>query len=308
MPFRRRLLAALACTGVGAACSSGGGDSATAGPTDATTTTPGLPAGETVPGPGEPVPAPGAPVPAPVPPASPVPAAPVWVVGAELLPLRPDGLGEILPTPAVLVDRRLPTADLLPPPASGAFESTIGPVDNAVRARMGGTLADGCPVGPDDLRYLTMSFRGFDGRAHTGEMVVHAEEAEDVVSVFRRLFEADFPLEEMRLITDADVAAPPTGDGNNSGAFICRAVRGGTRFSAHASGLAIDVNPFHNPYQRDDIVLPERASAYLDRGNVRPGMILRGDVVTEAFADIGWTWGGDFGSVIDTMHFSATGG
>lgn len=287
-----------------AACSSGDDDTAAVAPADATVSPASDPPASVVP------PAPGVPAPgvAPTPPAAPAPAAPVWVVGAELLPLRPDGLGEILPTPAVLVDRRLPTTDLLPPPASGSFESTIAPVDDAVRARMGGTFAPGCPVAVEDLRYLTMSFRGFDGLAHTGDMVVHAEEAEDVVSVFRRLFEADFPLEEMRLITDADVAAPPTGDGNNTGAFICRAVRGGSRFSAHASGLAIDVNPFHNPYQRDDIVLPERASAYLDRTDVRPGMILRGDVVTQAFADIGWTWGGDFGSVTDTMHFSATGG
>lgn len=283
--------------GVVTACSSGGGDDTAADPIDAAGSPADDPTAPTAPGP-----------PVPAPPATTGPPVPVWVVGAELLPLRTDGLGEILPTPPVLVDRRLSTTDLLPPPASGGFESTIDPLDDAVRARMGDTLAPGCPVAVEDLRYLTMSFRGFDGLAHTGEMVVHADEAEDVVGVFRRLFDADFPLEEMRLITDADVAAPPTGDGNNTGAFICRAVRGGTRFSAHASGLAIDVNPFHNPYQRDDIVLPERASAYLDRTDVRPGMILRGDVVTEAFADIGWTWGGDFDSVVDTMHFSATGG
>src|SRR5687767_9485134 len=134
-------------------------------------------------------------------------APPVWVVGATPLPLRPDGYGEILPTPAVLVDRRLPTTDRLPPPASGTFESSVAPVDEAVRARMGGTYQDGCPVAIEDLRYVTVSFVGFDDRLHTGELVVHTEEAADVVSVFQRLFDARFPLEEMRLITDADVAA-----------------------------------------------------------------------------------------------------
>ena len=233
--------------------------------------------------------------------------APLWVVGAAPLPLRPDGYGEVLPTPAVLVDRRLPTTDLLPPPASGGFESSIASISDEVRARMGGTWQEGCPVGLDELRYLTVSFVGFDGRAHTGELVVHAEEAADVASVFARLFEAAFPLEEMRLITDADVAAPPTGDGNNTAAFICRVVRGGTRFSAHASGLAVDVNPFHNPYVRGDLVLPELASAYTDRSNVRPGMILDGDVVVEAFASIGWSWGGRWDDPVDTMHFSADG-
>lgn len=232
---------------------------------------------------------------------------PVWVVGANPLPLRPDGFGQVLPTPDVLVHRDLPTIDHLPPPASGGWESTISPIDDAVRARMGGTWQEGCPVGIDELRYLTVSFRGFDGGAHTGELIVHADEAVDVVEVFRQLFEAGFPLEEMRIVTDADLAAPATGDGNNTAAFVCRVTRGSTRFSAHASGLAIDVNPFNNPYVRDDLVLPELASAYVDRSNVRPGMILDGDVVVRAFEAIGWTWGGRWSDPVDTMHFSATG-
>ena len=137
---------------------------------------------------------------------------------------------------------------------------------------------------------------------------MHADEAADVVTVFDRLFAAGFPIEEMRIVTDADVAAAPTGDGNDTAAFNCRPVRGGTRFSAHASGLAIDVNPFQNPYQRDDVVLPELASAYVDRSDVRPGMILDGDVVVEAFESIGWSWGGRWDDPVDRMHFSATGG
>jgi hypothetical protein len=230
------------------------------------------------------------------------------VVGATPLPLRADGFGEVLPTPAVLAHRSLPTVDALPPPASGGFESSVAPITPEIRARMGGTLQDGCPVGVDELRYLTVSFHGFDGRLHTGELVIHRDEADGVVSVFARLFDAGYPIEEMRLVTDADLAAPPTGDGNVTAAFVCRAVRGGTRFSAHASGLAIDVNPFVNPYQRVDLVLPELASAYLDRSDVRPGMILDGDVVVAAFESIGWTWGGRWDDPVDRMHFSATGG
>jgi hypothetical protein len=230
------------------------------------------------------------------------------VVGATPLPLRADGFGEVLPTPAVLADRALPTVDVLPPPASGGFESSVSPISPEVRARMGGTLQDGCPVGEDEIRYVTVSFHGFDGRLHTGELVLHRDEADDVVSVFAQLFDAGFPIEEMRLVTDADLEAAPTGDGNVTASFVCRAVRGGTRFSAHASGLAIDVNPFMNPYQRDDLVLPELASAYLDRSVVRPGMIVDGDVVVTAFEAIGWTWGGRWDDPVDRMHFSATGG
>jgi hypothetical protein len=242
-----------------------------------------------------------------LPPSTTTTTAPAWVVGANPLPLRPDGFGEVQPTPAVLVDRSLPTVDLLAPPASGAFESTVSPVDDGIRDRMGATYQDGCPVAVADLRYLTLSFRGFDGGAHTGELVVSAAEADHVVEVFRQLFDAGFPIEEMRLPTTADLEAPPTGDGNNTASFVCRAVRGGTRFSAHAYGLAIDVNPFQNPYIRDDLVLPELASAYVDRSNVRPGMILDGEVAVRAFEAIGWEWGGDWDDPIDYQHFSASG-
>jgi D-alanyl-D-alanine carboxypeptidase len=232
---------------------------------------------------------------------------PAWRVGARPLPLRPDGFGMVLPTPAPLRARRLPTVDRLPPPG-GRFRSSVRPIDPAVRARMGTTWKPGCPVALADLRHVTVGFRGFDGRAHTGELVLHERVAAPVVRVFARLFAARFPIEEMRLVTGADLDAHPTGDGNNTAAFVCRAARQQTRWSAHAYGLAVDVNPFQNPYRRGDLVLPELAGAYLDRTRGRPGMIAPGDVVTRAFAAIGWTWGGAWRSPRDFMHFSATGG
>jgi hypothetical protein len=230
-----------------------------------------------------------------------------WKVGAHPLPLRPDGFGEVLPTPRQLRVRRLPTRDLLLPPQDGRFHATVGPVTPAVRQRMGATWEPGCPVPLSGLRYLTLSFRGFDGRAHTGELVVNASVADDVVSVFRTLYAASYPIEEMRLPTTADLDAPPTGDGNNTAAYVCRATRGATSYSAHAYGLAIDLNPFVNPYSKGDLVLPELASAYLDRSWRRPGRVEPGDVVTRAFGRVGWTWGGTFVSLKDRMHFSETG-
>lgn len=231
---------------------------------------------------------------------------PAWIVGAEPLPLRPDGLGEILPTPEPLVERSLPTPDVLPPPPDDAYRSTIEPLDEATVERMGRTWQPECPVQLHELRHLTVTFWGFDGEHHTGELVVHADAAEDLAWVFGQLHAERFPLEEVRIVTDADLEAPPTGDGNMTAAFVCRPVRGGSVTSAHAYGLAVDVNPFQNPYVRGDVVIPERASAYLDRDWQRPGMIQPGDVVTRSFAALGWSWGGEWSSP-DLMHFSATG-
>ena len=238
-------------------------------------------------------------------PASPPPAAPSWVVGAERLPLRPDGFGQVRPTPRPLVDRRLPTVDRLPTARGDRYRATVRKVPADVLARS--TWHGGCPVAVAELRYLTMSFRGFDGRTHTGEMIVNRTFADEVTRAFRLLYDARFPIEEMRVVDRPELDAPPTGDGNNTTAFVCRDAVGLRRWSAHALGLAVDVNPFHNPYRRGDLVLPELASSYVDRGRGRPGMILPGDVVVRAFAAIGWRWGGEWSDPVDLQHFSATG-
>src|SRR4029453_9298236 len=179
---------------------------------------------------------------------------------------------------------RPPPAARPPPPAGGRFRSAVRPISPAVRARMGATWRPGCPVVRAALPYVAVNFHGFDGRPHPGELVVNERVAAQVVSVFARLYRARFPIEAMRLVTTADLKAHPTGDGNNTAAFTCRAARKQTRWSAHAYGLAVDVTPFQNPYRRGDLVLPELAGAYLDRGDRRPGMIRPDGVVTRAFA------------------------
>jgi hypothetical protein len=230
---------------------------------------------------------------------------PDWTLGARPLARRPDGFGVVRSTPPALMNRRRSTTDRLPPPRSNSFSSTISPVPPQVLARS--SWQPICPVQPSQLRYLTMSFRGFDARAHTGEMLVNANVAQAVVSVFKRLFAAGFPIEEMRITSKAELNLPPTGDGNNTESFICRPPSGRAHWSAHAYGLAIDLNPFNNPYVHGDLVLPELASSYLDRDWVRSGMVRDGGPAVTAFESIGWKWGGRWSGPVDFMHFSATG-
>ena len=232
-------------------------------------------------------------------------ARPAWL-GTQPLPLRADGHGEVLPTPPELVDRQLETIDLLPPPAGGEYVWTTGPVPDDVLGRS--SWVPRCPVGIEELAYLTMSHMGFDGRFHTGEMIVNAAVAEDMVEVFRRLHERRFPIEQMRVIRLDEVDDAPTGDGNITTSFTCRPAVGSDNWSYHAYGLAVDINPFHNPYLKGDLVLPELATAYVDRSDLRAGMVEAGDVVTDAFADIGWRWGGNWTTLKDWMHFSRSGG
>ncbi len=228
-------------------------------------------------------------------------ARPDWL-GTRILPLRPDENGEVQPTPPELQDRRFETIDLLPRPPADDFLWTLGPVPPDVLTRSSWTAE--CPVEVDELAYLTVSHYGFDGRFHTGEIMVNATVAEDVLSVFRRLHSARFPIEQMRVIRLDEVDDPPTGDWNETTSFVCRPAVGSSGWSQHAFGLAVDINPFHNPYQKADLVIPELASVYTDRADVRVGMILSDDLVTAAFADIGFAWGGNWNTLKDWMHFS----
>jgi D-alanyl-D-alanine carboxypeptidase len=192
------------------------------------------------------------------------------------------------------------------------FAATTSPVTPALERRMRWSHRDGCPVPLGDLRYLRVSYVGFDGHARTGELVVHREVAGDVVSVFRRLYAARWPIARMRLVDayrgddDLSMAA------DNTSAYNCRRVAGSTSWSEHAFGKAIDLNPVQNPYVQSGSVDPPEGRRYadLDRSAgapANPGVVREGDVVVRAFAEIGWEWGGHWTSSKDYQHFSLSG-
>jgi hypothetical protein len=193
------------------------------------------------------------------------------------------------------------------------YQATVRRVGPKLAERMRFSHREGCPVELEDLRYLRMSYVGFDGAVRTGEMVVHEDYATQVVKVFGRLYDAAWPIRGMQLVDtyrgddDRSMAA------NNSSGFNCRRVAGSTSWSEHAYGAAIDINPVQNPYVQGAAAAPPagRRFASIDRSAgapVPPGAIRSGDLVVRAFAEIGWQWGGDWSSAKDYQHFSADGG
>ena len=179
----------------------------------------------------------------------------------------------------------------------------IGPV----RAeRMSHTWRPGCPIGLGRLRFLRMTYYGFDTEAHQGRMVVRRRWAEPVVEVFRTAYDIRFPIRRMWLVDRYEGSDAKSMDANNTSGFNCRLAEGGSHWSQHAYGAAIDVNPVQNPYVKGAIVLPEAGEDYVERTPRRKGMVTR--KVRRAFTDIGWSWGGDFETLKDYQHFSASGG
>ena len=165
----------------------------------------------------------------------------------------------------------------------------------------------GCPVPLRDLRLIRLSYWGFDGTAHEGELVVHRDAADDLVRVFARLYAVRYPIRRMRRIDFYDASDDRSLDADNTSAFNCRPVAGTTRWSQHAYGRAIDINPVENPYVSGNHVSPAAGRPFADRRRRAPGMIHDGDAVVRAFAAVGWGWGGRWRSPTDYQHFSATG-
>ncbi len=200
-------------------------------------------------------------------------------------------------------DARTGATTVLPGPRP-SFTFTVQPV---VAGDLPATYRSGCPVSPQDLRLIRLSHRDFAGANRTGELVVHADQVPRLLKVFARLHEGRFPIARMVRVDVFGGSDGASMDANNTSAFNCRRVTGGTDWSEHAYGRAVDINPVQNPYVSGSTVLPTAGRAYLDRGNRRPGMIGSGDPVVQSFAAEQWAWGGAWSSSRDYQHFSRSG-
>ncbi len=191
--------------------------------------------------------------------------------------------------------------------AAPPFTHTVTPV---TREQLPHSWHLGCPVGPSSLRRLRVGYWGFDGKSRVGTLVVNRSAVGPSTVVFRRLYRARFPIRRMRPIDAYGGNDERSLAADNTAAFNCRYAvgPGPKRWSVHAYGLAIDVNPVENPYLESGRVHPRAGRAYLDRRNVRPGMAVRGGLLVSAFASVGWQWGGRWTGTPDYQHFSATGG
>ncbi len=187
------------------------------------------------------------------------------------------------------------------------FRGSVSPV---TAATLGLSYRPGCPVGPDLLRLLRLSYWGFDGRAHRGSLVVNAAVVPAVMRVFARLYREHFPIRRMIPIAAYEGSDDRSMAADNTSAFNCRyaVATGPKRWSVHAYGEAIDVDPVENPYLEAGRLLPPAGRRYADRGVVRPGMAVPGGELVAAFAAAGWQWGGRWTASPDYQHFSATGG
>lgn len=180
----------------------------------------------------------------------------------------------------------------------------VQPISDSVFQRMKGvSFGAGCTTPREELRYLRLLHRGFDGETHVGELVCHQDLAEDLLEVFRALYEAGYPIEKLRLIDDYKGDDEDSMADNNSSCFNFRTVAGKTELSNHATGRAVDINPLYNPYITPQGYTPLNAGDYVDRSRDFPHKIDEEDLCYRLFTQRGFEWGGHWSHAKDYQHF-----
>jgi hypothetical protein len=166
------------------------------------------------------------------------------------------------------------------------------------------TWHPGCPVAPEDLRQLTLTYLDFEGKQRTGTLLIDKDLADEAVRIFQSLFQHGFSIERMTPIEDYGGDDRASMAANNTSAFNCRDATGKPGiFSNHSWGRAIDINPLTNPYVKGDTVLPPAGRRYLDRTRAFKGSILKDSFIVQEFEKAGWTWGGLWPDRQDYQHF-----
>ncbi|MDD6196481.1 M15 family metallopeptidase [[Clostridium] aminophilum] len=180
------------------------------------------------------------------------------------------------------------------------------------RMRAGNTYKKECIVPREDLRYLVVLHKDKEGNTHRGEMVVHKRIAEDVLEIFKKLYDADYPIERMTLPDNYMADDETVMRDNNSSCFNFRFISHTKKISKHGLGMAVDINPLYNPYHKtvknadgttEEVTEPATGKDYLDRTRDFDYKINKNDLCCKLFIEKGFEWGGDWSDRKDYQHF-----
>ncbi len=193
------------------------------------------------------------------------------------------------------------------------YYSKISSINSEVKKRMikGNSWRDGCPVTLKNLRYIQVKHWNFKGDTSMGELIVHSDISNNVSSIFKDLYNIHYPINQMRLVSNFNGNDWQSIEADNTSALNCRNVTGNkNRWSKHAYGKAIDINPIENPYiSRKGYISHKASEKYRKRvhkfsnGIADKALLLKRDKATKIFEKYGWKWGGDWTRVKDYQHF-----
>jgi hypothetical protein len=192
------------------------------------------------------------------------------------------------------------------------YKSSISPISNSIKKRMikGNSWRKGCPVPLQNLRYLRITHYDFHGERRLGEIIVHKNVAKEVSKIFHELYQINYPIDHMVLVSTYKGSDWQSIESGNTSAFNCRSATGSKKWSKHSYGKAIDINPIQNPYvSRSGHISHKESYKYKKRvhknsSSADKALLLKNDKATKIFKKYGWKWGGEWKNVKDYQHFS----
>lgn len=196
-------------------------------------------------------------------------------------------------------------------------------IENSLREEMlrKNIWSPNCPVSLDRLNLLKVSYIDFENNHHhDGSLVVFDVIADNVLNIFRILYQKSFPINSIKLINDYDGDDKKSMIANNSSSFMYRPIENSNLISLHSYGLAIDINPLQNPYLTTEYnigktavnVYPPQGMEFINRRNIRPGMVEsvldeNNLTIINIFEQNNFSiWGGRWNYPIDWHHFQVT--
>lgn len=158
------------------------------------------------------------------------------------------------------------------------------------------------------LRYLRVLHVDGEGKTRQGEIVCNEAIANDLLDIFRRLYEAQYPIESIRLIDDYNAEDEASMAANNTTCFCYRTISGSAKLSSHSAGMAVDINPLYNPCVKrhrsgKTTVQPAGGTRWSNRSHNFKYKIAKNDLCYRLFKEHGFIWGGDWKNTKDYQHF-----
>ena len=182
------------------------------------------------------------------------------------------------------------------------------PITDDIKERIYGlSYKTDCTIPYEDLRYISVKYYDFDNQVQTGEIICNKAVAQDLVEIFYELYCNEYQIDKIRLVDEYQADDDLSCADNNTSCFNFRTVDGTATLSKHAQGLAIDINPFQNPYvtypNGKERISPAGSEPYADRSSGLPHIITENDLCYRLFTAHGFTWGGHWKTLKDYQHF-----
>ena len=185
----------------------------------------------------------------------------------------------------------------------------ISKINDEIFERIKGkTFKNDCTLPRDDLRYLNLLHKDLNGKTLKGEIICNKYIAKDLITIFKKLYQSNYPIEKIRLMDEYEADDEKGMKDNNSSCFNFRFISHTNKISKHGLGLAVDINTLYNPYHKivegKEVIEPSTGKPYLDRKKDFPYKIDENDLCYKLFTESGFIWGGNcWDDRKDYQHF-----